>query len=330
MRQRVALARTLMEDRPVVLMDEPFSALDAITRHRLQDLAAELLAGRTVLLVTHSPLEALRLGHRLYVLSGQPGRAARAARCRVARRRATPADPALLAHAGRAPGRAHPLRRAAGGVVKLLRAARDRPGPAAGLAGAGLGHRRAAVHPAGARAGRRRRSAQPALLLGTTPRHAAEILLGIGAGQPDRRAERASCSPSPAAARRWLMPLLVVSQALPVFALAPLLVLWLGYGMASKVAMAVLIIYFPVTSAFFDGLRRTEPGWLELARTMDARRAGTLLAYPHPRGPARLGLGPAGRRRRGADRGRRRRVGRVQRRPRLPDAARQRAGCRST
>ena len=64
MRQRAALARTLMEDRPVVLMDEPFSALDAITRHRLQDLAAELLAGRTVLLVTHNPLEALRLGHR--------------------------------------------------------------------------------------------------------------------------------------------------------------------------------------------------------------------------------------------------------------------------
>lgn len=72
MRQRVALARTLMEDRPIVLMDEPFSALDAITRHRLQDLAAELLLGRTVLLVTHSPLEALRLGHRLYVLAGRP------------------------------------------------------------------------------------------------------------------------------------------------------------------------------------------------------------------------------------------------------------------
>jgi putative hydroxymethylpyrimidine transport system ATP-binding protein len=72
MRQRTALARTLMEDRPIVLMDEPFSALDAITRHRLQDLAAELLVGRTVLLVTHSPLEALRLGHRLYVLSGRP------------------------------------------------------------------------------------------------------------------------------------------------------------------------------------------------------------------------------------------------------------------
>ena len=97
MRQRAALARTLMEDRPIVLMDEPFSALDAITRHRLQDLAAELLAGRTVLLVTHNPLEALRLGHRLYVLGGRPA-PRRAGRCsRAACRRATPRDPTLLA-----------------------------------------------------------------------------------------------------------------------------------------------------------------------------------------------------------------------------------------
>jgi putative hydroxymethylpyrimidine transport system permease protein len=72
-------------------------------------------------------------------------------------------------------------------------------------------------------------------------------------------------------ARRWLMPVLVMSQAIPVFALAPILTLWLGYGMASKVAMATLIIFFPVTSAFVDGLRRTEPGWLDLAHTMGAK-----------------------------------------------------------
>ncbi len=74
MRQRAALARTLMEDRPIVLMDEPFSALDALTRHRIQALAAELLEGRTVLLVTHDPLEALRLGHRTFVMAGSPAR----------------------------------------------------------------------------------------------------------------------------------------------------------------------------------------------------------------------------------------------------------------
>jgi putative hydroxymethylpyrimidine transport system permease protein len=86
-------------------------------------------------------------------------------------------------------------------------------------------------------------------------------------------------------ARRWLMPVLVFSQAIPVFALAPLLVLWMGYGMTSKIAMATLIIYFPVTSAFFDGLRRTEPGWLDLAHTMGGSRWSTLL---HIRLPAAL------------------------------------------
>jgi putative hydroxymethylpyrimidine transport system ATP-binding protein len=76
MRQRVALARTLFEDRPIVLMDEPFSAVDAITRLMLQDLAARLLAGRTVLMVTHDPMEALRLGHRVLVMAGRPARIA--------------------------------------------------------------------------------------------------------------------------------------------------------------------------------------------------------------------------------------------------------------
>lgn len=96
MRQRVALARTLMEDRPIVLMDEPFSALDAVTRFRLQDLAARMLAGRTVLLVTHSPSEAVRLGHRLWVLSGQPAQPQGPLTPRGLPPR-DPADPAVLA-----------------------------------------------------------------------------------------------------------------------------------------------------------------------------------------------------------------------------------------
>ena len=76
--------------------------------------------------------------------------------------------------------------------------------------------------------------------------------------------------------RRWLFPVLVVSQAIPVFALAPILVLWLGFGIGSKVAMATLIIFFPVTAALYDGLRRTEPGLLDMARTMDAGRFAIL------------------------------------------------------
>lgn len=72
MQQRVALARVLSENRPIVLMDEPFSALDAITRYQLQELAAHALKDRTVLLVTHDPLEALRLGHHVAIMSGTP------------------------------------------------------------------------------------------------------------------------------------------------------------------------------------------------------------------------------------------------------------------
>ena len=98
-RQRAALARTLMEDRPVVLMDEPFSALDAITRARLQVLAAGLLAGRTVLLVTHDPLEALRLGHRIQVMTGHPARIEGAIEPAGAPPRDLH-DPALLARQG--------------------------------------------------------------------------------------------------------------------------------------------------------------------------------------------------------------------------------------
>lgn len=73
-RQRVALARTLFQDRPLVCMDEPFSALDAITRLKLQALAAKLLENRTVLMITHDPLEALRLSDRVLVLQGAPAR----------------------------------------------------------------------------------------------------------------------------------------------------------------------------------------------------------------------------------------------------------------
>lgn len=74
MRQRVALVRSLIEGRKVVLMDEPFSALDVITKIKLQNLAASLLMNCTVLLVTHDPLEALRLGHRIYIMNGSPAK----------------------------------------------------------------------------------------------------------------------------------------------------------------------------------------------------------------------------------------------------------------
>lgn len=72
MRQRVALVRTFIQEKDVILMDEPFSALDAITRLQLQTLATTLFKNRTVLFITHDPIEALRIADEIYILSGQP------------------------------------------------------------------------------------------------------------------------------------------------------------------------------------------------------------------------------------------------------------------
>lgn len=113
---------------------------------------------------------------------------------------------------------------------------------------------------------------------------ALEIILGLVLGTLSGGLAALALTAS-AAARRWLLPLLLASQAVPVFAIAPLLVLWLGYGLASKVAMATLIIFFPVTASFYDGLRRTDPGWLDLARTMGA---SPLTVLRHIRLPAAL------------------------------------------
>ena len=102
-----------------------------------------------------------------------------------------------------------------------------------------------------------------------------EILLGLVVGTALGVASALLVATSPLA-RRWVLPLLVMSQALPVFAIAPLLVVWFGYGLASKVVMTTIIIFFPITSAFQDGLRRTEPGLIDIARLAHASPWTTL------------------------------------------------------
>ncbi|MEJ8574107.1 ABC transporter permease [Microbaculum marinum] len=109
----------------------------------------------------------------------------------------------------------------------------------------------------------------------------AEIVLGLVAGTALGMITALSASLFPAAGR-VMLPLMVASQALPVFAIAPLLVIWLGFGMASKIVMATLIIFFPVASAFLDGLRRTDPGLLDLAAISRAGRFDTLALVRFP------------------------------------------------
>ena len=68
--------------------------------------------------------------------------------------------------------------------------------------------------------------------------------------------------------KRWVMPILLASQSIPVFALAPLLILWLGYGMSSKIVIGVLIVFFPITSNFTDALNKVPQELIDAGKTI--------------------------------------------------------------
>lgn len=119
------------------------------------------------------------------------------------------------------------------------------------------------------------------LLMEHTLVTATEVLIGLILGSTLGAITALYLMVSPLA-QRLLMPALVLSQTIPVFALAPIFTLWLGYGLSSKIAMALLIIYFPVTSTFFDGLCNTPRGYLDLAHSMRASRWRVLLQVRAP------------------------------------------------
>ena len=83
-------------------------------------------------------------------------------------------------------------------------------------------------------------------------------------------------------ARKVIMPYIIVTQALPKFALAPMLVIWFGFGMAPKVIIAALIAFFPLVENTFMGLTTTPQSQLELFRALRASRITTLLKLRIP------------------------------------------------
>jgi putative hydroxymethylpyrimidine transport system permease protein len=102
------------------------------------------------------------------------------------------------------------------------------------------------------------------------------LAIGLAAGVSLGILSALNLAMSPAA-RLLLRPLMVFAQAVPIFALAPIVTLWLGYGAPSKIVMVALVTYFPVTSAFFDGLMRLPPTLDDLTRQLQARPLRRLL-----------------------------------------------------
>lgn len=116
---------------------------------------------------------------------------------------------------------------------------------------------------------------QPGFLAWHSLLTATEIIVGLLAGSALGFCTALGVAAFPKAGQ-LVWPLVLVLQAFPVFVLAPLLVIWFGFGMASKVAMTVIIIFFPVASAFYDGLRRTDAAMLDAAALTKASHWQTL------------------------------------------------------
>lgn len=125
---------------------------------------------------------------------------------------------------------------------------------------------------------------QPFYLLSNAVVTLSEIVAGFALGALLGAATALGVAALPRVGR-LIWPIVLVLQAFPVFVLAPLLVLWLGFGMTSKVVMATLIIFFPVASAFADGLRRVDQDILDATALTDATHLQTLL---HVRVPLAL------------------------------------------
>lgn len=113
------------------------------------------------------------------------------------------------------------------------------------------------------------------LLFQATLTTLAEILLGLGLGILAGILFSLLLIFSPRL-QSWFMPLLIMTQAIPIIAIAPLLVLWLGLGVLVKIILVFMMVFFAISSAFYDGLRRTPPELLELARLNHANRWNTI------------------------------------------------------
>ena len=311
MRMRVSIARALVTAPRVLLMDEPFAALDEITRFKLNDdlIALWRELRMTVVFVTHSVFESVYLSQRIVVMTGaaRPG-VERARDRRAGARRALP-------HLG--------------GICRLL--PRRLRGAGAGDAGArgsgGMNERALRIRRAGRRAGARRAGVGP----GRPPqRHPALHPAGAGAGAFDAGVRLGAscgrrCSPrsrprSRGSRSRWsaasalrslfnqsrliehsLYPYAVILQVTPVVAIAPLLLIYLPQQ-AAVLACAWIVAFFPVLANTTLGLNSVDHNLADLFRLYGASRWQVLWELKLPAALPHMLAGLEDRRRAVADR----------------------------
>ena len=273
MRQRVAFLRTLVAGKPVLALDEPFASLDAITRAEMQEWLARGAAAPTrapCVLVTHDVEEALYLADRVVVLSARPGRIVAELRAPTrarADRDAAVTDPAFVAVREQAPCVA--LREGSamsdGACRVLLPAAADR-GADRRLADRRLERLRSPKRSASNRSSSPR-PPKSATRSGTAARCSGEntwvtlreILLGLARRRSSSASRSRVAMRFSGLLRDAAYPLTVASQAVPIVVIAPILVVWFGYGIGPKVVDRRPRCFFPITVNTLDGLALGRP-----------------------------------------------------------------------
>ena len=346
MRQRVALARTLAVDPTVLLLDEPFSAVDAQTRMALQrDLAQTLKrAGKTALLITHDLLEAVTLSDRVLVMSRRPGHIideipvdVPARDDPIARRK----DAKVNGYVARLMDRLDIgalLEEPAGrGMTDAAHRSLMRRGTVASLAllvlfvagwewGPGLLRIPTFIIPPLSMVAKEAvRMWEVNSLLFHSGITTAEVLVGFAIGSLFGAVIGYLLGMSPTA-EVALSPYILALQIAPKVAFAPLFILWMGFTVYPKILVAILIVFFPVMVNVLTSIRTVDPDLVNLARSFKATRAQIFWKIEFPSLDAADVRGAAHRVDAGRDRRRRRRTGRRQYGARLPSGLRRGPG----